>query len=565
MIDQRFKRIFIVLAAVFLLLAACSNDSSDQGKENDGGNKGSTDNGNGSSNSEQVLNLSTTADFTSLDIHHASDAPSFDALYQMHAGLMTFDKEGNFIPDLAASEPTANDDLTVYTFTLRDGLEWSNGEPITADDFVYSWKRAVNPDTASEYAFIYESAFIKNASEIMNPDSDLYGKVDELGIQALDEKTVEITLDKPTPYFVSLMTFPPFYPLNEAFVEGAGDKYATTVDDLIFSGPFKLTEWKIGDGWTFEKNEAYWDAEDVKMEQVNYKLVQDAATRVNLYKTDQLDIAEVNAQFIKQFESSDELITGELMSDMKFMRLNNQHEALTNQNIRNAIYNAFDRAQMIESLLRNGAQPAYYVVPDKWAFDENGQDFRAKYPEINKKSVEEAQELWAKGLEEIGKTEVSIDIMFGESDTNEKIVTYLQSQLEGNLPGLTINLDKQPYGQHLKLEGEQKYDISYWGWLPDFLDPITYLDIWVTDGPFNRTGFSSEEYDKYISDANDLGEEPAKRWEMLQEAEKYLFEDASLVPVFQNARSYVVKPYVKDLIPRNYGPTYDYRYASIEK
>lgn len=557
MFTKRFKVLLFSIVMLTFVLAACGNDD-------DAGSKGSSGTTGGNGGGDQTLNLSTTADFTSLDIHHASDAPSFDALYQIHSGLMTFDKEGDFIPDLAEAEPETNDDLTVYTFTLRDDIEWDNGDPVTAEDFVYSWKRAVNPDTASEYAFIYESAFIKNAGEIMNPDSDLYGKVDELGIEAVDEKTVEITLEKPTPYFVSLMTFPPFYPLNEDFVEDAGDDYATDVDHLLANGPFKLTDWKIGDGWTFEKNDTYWDADDVQLEEVNYKLVQDAATRVNLYKTGELDIAEVNAQFITQFEDSDELITGELMSDMRFMRMNNEHKALANQNIRNAIYNAFDRGQMIDSLLKNGAQPAYYVVPNDWAFDEDGNDFRDKYPEINKKSVEEAQELWEKGLEEIGETEVSIDIMFGESDTNEKIVTYLQSQLEENLPGLTINLDKQPYGQHLKLEGEQKYDISYWGWLPDFLDPITYLDIWVTDGPFNRTSFSSKDFDNYIDDANELGEDPEKRWEKLQEAEKYLFEDASVVPVFQNARSYVVKPHVKDLIPRNYGPTYDYRYAYVE-
>lgn len=562
MMNTRRKNYFFVIVLAFTLLLAACSDNGGKEKENESvktdGNKES------GGKTEQVLNLSGTADFTSLDIHHASDAPSFDALYQIGAGFMTFDKDGNFIPDLASEEPTANDDFTVYTFTIRDDAKWSNEEPITADDFVYSWKRAVNPDTASEYSFIYESAFILNAANIMNPDSNLYGQVDELGIKALDEKTVEVTLEKSTPYFVSLMTFPPFYPLNEAFVEGAGDQYATNVEQLLFNGPFKLTEWKMGDGWTFEKNETYWNADDVQLDTIHYKLVQDAATRVSLYKTGQLDLAEVNAQFITQFQDSEELITGQLMSDMKFMRLNNQHEALANQNIRSAIYNAFDRETLINSLLKNGAKPARYVVPSDWAFDENGADFRDKYPQINDKTVEEAQELWKKGLEEIGKTEVSIDIMFGESDTNEKIVTYLQAQLEGNLPGLKINLDKQPYGQHLKLEGEQKYDISYWGWLPDFLDPITYLDIWITDGPFNRTGFSSPEYDGMIEKANTLGDDPAARWAALQDAEKVLFENASLVPIFQNARSYVQKTYVKDLIPRNYGPTYDYRYAYIE-
>lgn len=546
-----------ILFMAFLLLSACGGKN--ESKQDSTGNE---ENESGLS-SEQILNLSTTADFTSLDIHHASDAPSFDALYQIGSGLIGFDKEGDFIPDIAADNPEENDDSTVYTFTIRDDADWENGDPVTADDFVYSWKRAVNPDTASEYAFIYESAEILNAKEIMNPDSDLYGEVDELGIEAIDEKTVEVTLEKATPYFLSLMSFPPFYPLNQEFVEDLGDEYATSVENLMSNGPFTLTEWNIGEGWTFEKNETYWEADDVQLEEVNYKLVQDAATRINLYQTGKLDYAELSAQFIKQFEDGDELHTGELNSDMKFMRLNQKHKALANQNIRSAIYNAFDRQALVDSLLQNGAASARYVVPEDWAFDEDGKDFRDKYPQINDHSVEEAQELWNEGLDEIGETEVTIDIMFGESDTNEKIVTYLQSQLEENLPGLTINLDKQPYGQHLKLEGERKFDISYWGWLPDFLDPITYLDIWVSDGPFNRTGFANEEYDNLIDDANNLGDDPQERWETLQEAEKLLFDDASVIPIFQNALAYVQNTSVKDLIPRSYGPTVDFRYAYI--
>lgn len=562
MLIQKKKNILftiVVMTTLILVLVACGNN---KGQENS-----SNDNGDNDSKSpdkvEQVLHLSTTADFTSLDIHHASDEPSFNALYQIGEGLIGFDKEGNFIPAVAADEPEVNDDLTEYTFTIRDNAVWENGDPVTADDFVYAWKRAVHPDTASEYAFIYESANILNAKQIMDPDSDLYGKVDELGIQALDEKTIEITLEKATPYFLSLMSFPPFYPLNEEFVENLGDDYATTVENLLANGPYKLTEWNIGEGWTFEKNETYWNSDDVNLEQVHFKIVQDTATRVNLYKTGELDHAILSAQYIQQFKDSDDLHLGELTAGMSFMRLNNEHEALSNKNIRNAIYNAFDRTTLIDSLIQNGSSPAYYVTPKDWAFDENEEDFRAKYPEINKKSLEEAQDLWEKGLQEIGKSEVTIDITFNESDLNEKVVTFLQSQFEENLPGLKINLDKQPYGQHLKLEQEMKYDISYWGWAPDFLDPITYLDIWVTDGPFNNTGFSNEDFDNSIQKANNIGNEPEKRWELLQDAEKILLEDASVVPILQDAQVYVTKPEVHDLIIRNYGPSVDFRYTYI--
>lgn len=548
--------LFIIITC--LILSACNDDAEGESSKED-------KNSDGESAAEQVLNLSVASDFTSLDIAHAADAPSFDALYQISAGLMELGQDGEVVPDMAAEEPKINEDKTVYTFKIREDAKWSNGEPVTAEDFVYSWQREVDPDTAGEYAFIYSSAAIKNASEIMNPDSDLYGKVDELGIEAIDSQTLQITLEKSTPYFLSLLTFPPFYPLNEEFVESQGEEYATAPDKILYNGPFKLTEWNIGEGWVYEKNKDYWNADDVTLEKVTYKVVKDTATSVSLYQTGELDYIQINSQFIDQFHGSEELHTGDLTSDMKFLRLNQSNKALENEYIRDAIYNGFDRQELVDSLLKNGSAPAYFIVPKDWAMDSQGEDFRAKYPTINKNSVEEAQTSWEKGLEEIGETSVTLEIMIHEGDTADNIATYLQSQLEQNLPGLTININKQPYGQHLKLEGERKYDISNWGWLPDFVDPITYLDIWETDAPYNRTGFSNPEYDTLIDKANNLGSKPEKRWEALQEAEKILMEDASVVPIYQSARAYLVKPHVKNLLPRNYGPTIDFRHASIEK
>ncbi|MGY0692192.1 peptide ABC transporter substrate-binding protein [Virgibacillus sp. FSP13] len=549
-----------IMVLTGIVLSACSNET---GNESQSNNDTQSESGDPELADSQVLNLYAKTDFTSLDSAHASDAPSFDALYQISSGLIGFSKDGNFVPDLAADEPKVNEDKTVYTFTLRDGIKWSNGEPITAEDFVYAWQREVNPDIAGEYAFIFSSANIKNATKIMNKDSDIFGQVEKLGIEAIDQQTVKITLEKPTPYFVSLLSFPPFYPLNEEFVEGQGSEYATEVDKILYSGPFKMTEWNHGEGWVYEKNENYWDAENVTLEKVNYKVVENTSTLVSLFQSGELDYVEVDAQYITQFKGSEELHTGELTSDMKFLRLNQANEALENENIRDAIYNGFDREVLVNSLLQDGSASARYIVPKDWAMDSEGNDFRSKYQNINNLSLEEAEKSFQKGLEEIGKNSVTLDIMIHEGDMTEKVATFLQSQLEENLPGLKININKQPYGQHLKLEGERKYDISQWGWLPDYLDPITYLDIWLTDGPFNRTGFSNSEYDGLIDKANNLGLKPKERWKTLQEAEKMLLEDASIVPLYQSARAYVKKQYVTDLIPRNYGPTVDFRYAHI--
>ena len=213
MLSIRSKNLLAMFAIMLcMFLVACGGGEETSEAEDDTKAKASDEGG--SEAAEQVLNLSGTADFTSLDVHHASDAPSFDALYQIQSGLIGFDKDESFIPDLAADEPKVNDDQTEYTFTIRDDAEWSNGEPVTANDFVYAWKRAVNPNTASEYAFIFGSAEILNAAEIMDPDSDLYGNVDELGVEAVDEKTLKATLEKPIPYFVTLMSFPAFYPFK---------------------------------------------------------------------------------------------------------------------------------------------------------------------------------------------------------------------------------------------------------------------------------------------------------------------------------------------------------------
>lgn len=554
---------FIFLVVILLIgavLNACS--SNEVGSSND---ETAQSNENTDPSNDQVINLTAGTDFTSLDPHHASDAPSFDALYHIRSGLVTLDETGEIIPDMAESMPEVDDSQTIYTFTLRDDIKWSNGDPVTAQDFVFAWRRAVNPDTAAEYGFIFESARIKNASEIMfNENSNLYGKVEELGIEAVDERTLKVTLEKPTPYFVSLMSFPPFYPLNEKFVKEQGEDFATGHENMLSNGPFILTEWKIGEGWTFEKNPDYWNADKIKMEKINYSVVKDTATAVNLYLTDQIDFTKLSSQFINQFENSNEFNKGELTADIKFIRLNQKHEALANENIRKAIYNAIDREQLVNDLLKNGASPAYYVVPKDFAFGPDGEDFRSAFENINKKSLDEALKYWNKGLEELGTKEVELDLMIHESTLEESIATFLKGQLEENLPGLTVNIDIQTYNNHLKLEGEREYDMSYWGWLPDFRDPITYLDIWVTDGPFNRTGYSNPEYDALIEEANNLGDEPEKRWEILQEAEKILLEDAAIVPTYQNADAYVKKPYVNNLILRSYGPTVDLRYAYIE-
>ncbi|WP_077329132.1 peptide ABC transporter substrate-binding protein [Virgibacillus siamensis] len=562
---RKFKLVLLLSAALFLVtfLNACSEDKS-EGTES---NKEAESAGSGQADlaEDQVLHLTATSDFTSLDPHHASDAPSFDSLYQIRSGLVTLDENGEIVPDMAKAMPEISKDGTVYTFTLKDDVVWSNGDPVTAQDFVYSWQREVNPETAGEYAFIYLSANIENAANIRNKKSAMYGDTKKIGIEAINQRKLKITLEKPTPYFLDLLTFPPFYPLNEEFVKKQGADFALEPENMLFNGPFKLDKWNHGVGWTYTKNDKYWNADKVTLEKVKYKVVKQKNTAVNIYKSGSLDFLKLSSDYIQLFQDSEELHTGELTAEIKFIRLNQQHEALANEHIRDAIYNSINRKGLVDVLVKTGAEPARYVVPKSFAKGPDGKDFRAKYPSINKMSLEEARQSWMKGLKEIGKEKVEIGLMIGDTDTNATIAEYYANQLEENLPGLTVTINRQPYQAHLKLEGNRKYDMSKWGWLPDYRDPITFLDLWATDEPFNRTGYSNPEYDALIKKAKNLGNQPKKRWKIMQKAEKILLEDAVIVPTHQAATAYVKKPYVKHVIVRNYGPTVDWTYARVLK
>ncbi|GAA0606163.1 peptide ABC transporter substrate-binding protein [Virgibacillus siamensis] len=564
------KRTIVLLTITLLLITflyACSGNDSESSKNNNQENDESqpANNSQPALAEDQVLNLTSSADFTSLDPHHASDAPSFDALYQIRSGLVTLDENGEVVPDMAASLPKVSKDGTVYTFTLKDDIVWSNGDPVTAQNFVYAWRREVDPKTAGEYAFIYKSANIKNAAKIRDKNSDMYGKEKKIGIEAVNERKLKITLEKPTPYFLDLLTFPPFYPLNQEFVEKQGDKFAMEPENMLFNGPFKLKKWNHGVGWTFVNNEKYWNADEVKLEKVNYKVLKQQNTAANVYKSGSLDFLKLSSDYIQLFEDSGELHTGELTAEIHFIRLNQKHEALANEHIRDAIYNSLNREGLVDVLVKTGAEPARYVVPKDFAKGPDGKDFRSKNPSINKMSLEEAQKSWKKGLQQIGKEKVEIGLMIGDTDTNATIAEFYANQLEENLPGLTVTINRQPYKSHLELEGNRKYDMSKWGWLPDYRDPMTFLDLWVTDAPFNRTGYSNPEFDALIKKAKNLGHKPKKRWELLQKAEKILLEDAAIVPTHQAAAAYVKKPYVKHIIVRNYGPTVDWTYARVLK
>ncbi len=518
----------------------------------------------GEPDAEQVLYLAESAAIPSVDSSIVEDAVGFNVLNNINEGLYRLNQENIAEPAMAAEEAEVSEDGLTYTFKLRDAM-WADETPVTADDFVYAWQRAIDPATGSPYGPFMMSGVVENAKAI----SEETMEVSELGVKAIDEKTFEVKLERPVPYFLSLMSFGTFYPLKEEFVASKADAYATNSDSLLSNGPFVLTNWDgTGDSWTFEKNENYWDAESVHLNEIHVNVVKDSATAIKLYQDGKLDRAGVSGDLAMQYRDDEEAVIQPETSVFyfKFNQMRGGEETpLANENIRKAIAKAFEKEDMVDVVLANGSLAANYLVPTAFAFDENEKDFRDLSGNHLEYNVEEAQEHWAKGLEELGVETLDLEILGGDTELSKKMDEYFKSQLEGNLEGLSISLKEVPFAVRLDLDGNQDYDIQVSGWGPDFQDPISFLDLFVTDGTNNLMSYSNPEYDQIIEDSKgDLALKPEERYEAFAKAEKILLDDdAAIAPIYQRGLIFLHKPYFKGQVDHPFGADYSYKWAYI--
>nr|WP_318035993.1 peptide ABC transporter substrate-binding protein [Halobacillus shinanisalinarum] len=338
---------WFVLALTLVLsifLSACSGEDSETSSE------GNSD-GESSKSSKQVLNLIDKAEIPSMDSSLTIDALASQWLGSTKDGLYRLGEGGEPEPGIAMEHEVSDDGL-VWTFHLRDDATWSNGDPVTAHDFVFAWQRAVDPDTGSEYGPYMMGGVIKNATAVSKGEVS----VDELGVKAVDDYTFEVTLEQPTPYFESMTTFGTFLPLNEKFVKEQGENYAMEADALLSNGPFIMTEWNHGEGWTVEKNEDYWDADAVKLDQINVSVVKETAAAVNLYQTGKVDRVNLSSEFVDEYRSSEEFKVEEEPTTF-FLKMNQENEILANKKARKAIQMVIDRQAMVDVILNNGSIP----------------------------------------------------------------------------------------------------------------------------------------------------------------------------------------------------------------
>ncbi|MFY0760078.1 peptide ABC transporter substrate-binding protein [Metabacillus dongyingensis] len=558
---SKFSLLLVLSLVLSVFLTACYG----------GGNQGSSDGGDKDkdskeeSNVAQELKVLESSEIPSMDSVLAEDTISLSQLNNTNEGLYRIDENQEPVPGMADGEPEANEDGTEYTIKLREDAKWSNGEPVTANDFVFAWQRALNPETGSAYGPYMMMGKIKNAEALYNGKA----KPEDLGIKAKDEKTLVVTLEKPIPFFKSLMAFPTFYPQNQKFVEEQAANFGKKSENLVFNGPFTIQGWEgpADTEWTLEKNAEYWDAKNVSLEKIQFNVSKDPQAAANAFEAGEADVTPKlsTPAVIAQYEGDDRLLRW-LEPTIFWLKLNQKNEALANVNIRKAIAMAFNKEDLTNEILNNGSIPANYAVPKEFVtHPESGEDFREANGDLLAYNAEEAKKLWAKGLEEIGQKEVTLVYLGGDTETSKTVDSYMKDQLQNTLEGLTIDVQSVPFSVRLDRDKTMDYDIQAAGWGPDYLDPISFSDLWITDGGNNRMAYSNEKYDKLLKDAQTtLANDPAKRFEALQEAEKVVLdEDAGIAPMYQRASNLLINKNVEGFTYHLVGPEYSYKWIKI--
>ncbi|HDX9579868.1 peptide ABC transporter substrate-binding protein [Bacillus cytotoxicus] len=509
------------------------------------------------SNAKQVINMIETAELPTMDTTLTTDATSSSVMNNAMEGLYRLGKDQKIVPGVAESYEKSEDGKK-YTFKLRKDAKWSNGAPVTAKDFVYSWQRAVNPDTTAKSAYIMFD--VKNAEKINMKQLP----VDQLGVKAVDDYTFEVELDNPVPYFVNLTVYPLFFPLNEKYVKEQGQKHGLEANTTLYNGPFVLSEWKHEQSFQLKKNPSYWDNKTVKLEEINYNIVKETGTAVNLYETKAVDRVYLQAEFVDKYRKNSDFKT---TSDptVYFLRLNQKNPTLANKNIRKAISLGFERNAMVNTLLNNGSKSAGGIVPEDFVKNSDGKDFRKENGKLVKTDAKEAKKYWEAGKKELGKDTIELELLNSDIELSKKTSEYLKGELEKNLPGLKVNIKSQPFAQVLKLEKTGEFDISFSGWGPDFPDAMTFLDMFVTNGAQNKMGYSNAEYDELIKKAKKEGTDVKGRWNDLEKAEKILFDDAAIAPIYQRGRALLQRETINDLYINKYGPELSFKWTTVGK
>ncbi|QHT60601.1 peptide ABC transporter substrate-binding protein [Paenibacillus lycopersici] len=517
--------------------------------------------GKSGSGSGQTFRMNLTTEPPSLDVAQAQDQVSFTVMSGLFEGLTRMDANGNIVPGVAEKWDISADGKT-YTFHLRDA-KWSNGDAVTAKDFENSWKRTLDPNLNPPAPYAYQLYYIKNGQNynIAQDNPNHITDASQVGVKAIDDKTLEVQLENPTPYFLNIAAFFTAYPIHEGSTFAEANGY-------VGNGPFKMKSWKHGDSIELVPNENYWDKDNIKLTSVKFSMVKDPNTELSMYKTGQLDWAGAptgsipTEQIAKYRTENNKELNIKGIASTYYYNFNNTKKPFDNAKVREALSMAINRQDLVDKVTKAGQVPAYGFV-STGIHGVNGEYREEVKDNYFTEDVAKAKQLLAEGLAEEGMTKMpAFSLSFNEG-THEQVAQAIADMWKTNL-GIDVKLEKQEWKVFLKNRQSLNYDIARAGWGADYNDPMTFIDMFTSKGGNNDIGFKNADYDALVKDAYATNDQQ-KRVDDMAKAEKILIGDnMAIMPLYYYSSAQLIKPYVKNFVV-DYSGNIDYSHISIEK
>jgi oligopeptide transport system substrate-binding protein len=507
-------------------------------------------------NREGILHFGNGAEPQELDPHIVTGVPEHHIISALLEGLVSKNPKTLEPMPAVAESWSVSDDGKIYTFNLRPNAKWSNGDAVTAEDFVWSWQRGLTPAMGNQYAYMYYA--IKNAEAFAKGKISDFSKV---GVKAINHKTLRVELNNATPYFLQLLDHYSLFPVHRPTIEKFGEPAErgtlwTRAGNFVGNGPFTLTQWDLNKVIIVEKNPLYWDAKTVKLKGIYFYPTENLTTEERMFRAGQLHYTNsVPVEKIAIYKKENpHLIRVSAYLGSYFYRINTRLEHLKDVRVRRALAMAIDREAIANKLLKAGQIAAYAITPNNTMGYTADTDLRY--------DVAEARRLLAEAGYPNGEGFPTTDILYNTQEDHRKVAVAIQQMWKKSL-NINITIQNQDWKVFLDSVSSGNYSIARAGWIGDYVDPNSFLDMWITDGGVNRTGWSNAEYDRLVLEVAPKAKTVEQRYVALRKAEKMLLDDMPVIPIYTYVSKHLVHPSVKNLSPNLLDTPY-YKYIYLE-
>ena len=508
-----------------------------------------------SGNREQILHFGNGDEPQEIDPHLTTGIPEFHIQQALFEGVVAKHPSTLEIEPGVAESWDISDDQLVYTFHFREDARWSNGDPVRAQDFVYSWERALRPEIGSLYSYMF--TYIKNADAFFKGEIKDFSKV---GVKALDDRTLEVELNSPTPFFLQILDHHSYYPVHPPTIEKFGGMTKrgsqwSRPGNFVGNGAFTLKEWKLNRILKVERNPYYWDADIVRLNEIHYYPVSNRSTEERMFRAGQLHVTNrvPNEKIAWYKENHPESLNITAYLGSYFYRFNTRVEPLGDARVRRALSMSINRKQIVENVTKGGQLPAYNLTPP----NTNGftAEARVEY------DIEGARKLLAEAGFPDGKGFPKLEIIYNTDESHRMVAIAIQQMWKKAL-NIDVTLSNQDWQVYLENESQGNYQISRAAWIGDYLDPNNFIDMWLSGGGNNRTGWGNKRYDELVALAA-KAKTKEERFEFFQENEQILIDESPIMPIYTYTRVFLIDQSVKGW-DENVLDQHPYKYVYLE-